>query len=146
MPADSVCQGRILVLDQEQWVREFLSSVIKLCGYEDFKLVSSEPEALEALEQCPYDLIITDPKHLHYQRFLDQARARHPGIRFLIIMQQRAQTQQLVYYEQVDIIFKPLSLDETVRKIRHALRQKQLHQAEEDFRRLKQEALRLFLS
>jgi DNA-binding response OmpR family regulator len=45
----------------------------------------------------------------------------------------------------VDIVFKPLSLDETVRKIRHALRQKQLHQAEEDFRRLKQEALRFFL-
>jgi DNA-binding NtrC family response regulator len=146
MPEDTVCQARILVVDQEQWVREFLSSVIKLCGYEGSKLVNSEPEALEALEQCPYDLIITDPKQLHYQRFLDQVRSRHPGTRFLIMVQQRAQTQHLVYYEQVDIIFKPLSLDETVRKIRHALRQKQLHQAEEDFRRLKQEALRLFLS
>ncbi|MGD0828759.1 MAG: hypothetical protein ABSA09_11855 [Desulfobaccales bacterium] len=146
MPEDTVCQARILVVDQEQWVREFLSSVIKLCGDWGFKLVNTEPEALEALEQCPYDLIITDPKLLHYQRFLDQARSRHPGIRFIIMVQQRAQTQHLVYYEQVDIIFKPLSLDETVRKIRHALRQKQLHQAEEDFRRLKHEALRLFLS
>jgi len=145
MPEDTVCQGRILVLDQEQWVREFLSAVIKLCGYEGFKLASSVSEALEALEQCSYDLIITDPKQLHYQRFLDQVRSRHPGTRFLIMVQQRAQTQHLVYYEQVDIIFKPLSLDETVRKIRHALRQKQLHQAEEDFRRLKQEALRFFL-
>ncbi len=146
MPEDTVCQGRILVLDQEQWVREFLAAVIKLCGYEGSKLASSVPEALEALEQCSYDLIITDPKQLHYQRFLDQVRSRHPGTRFLIMVQQRAQTQHLVYYEQVDIIFKPLSLDETVRKIRHAIRQKQLHQAEEDFRRLKQEALRLFLS
>jgi DNA-binding NtrC family response regulator len=146
MPEDTVCQGRILVVDQEQWVREFLSAVIKLCGYEGSKLASSVPEALEALEQCSYDLIITDPKQLHYQRFLDQVRSRHPGTRFLIMVQQRAQTQHLVYYEQVDIIFKPLSLDETVRKIRHAIRQRQLHQAEEDFRRLKQEALRLFLS
>jgi DNA-binding NtrC family response regulator len=146
MPEDTVCQGRILVVDQEQWVREFLSAVIKLCGYEGSKLASSVPEALEALEHCSYDLIITDPKQLHYQRFLDQVRSRHPGTRFLIMVQQRAQTQHLVYYEQVDIIFKPLSLDETVRKIRHAIRQRQLHQAEEDFRRLKQEALRLFLS
>jgi|SRR5208337_4521969 len=145
MPEDTVCQARILVMDQEQWVREFLSAVIKLCGYESFKLVNSEHEALEAVEQCTYDLIITDPKQLNYQKFLDQVRSRHPGTRFLIMVQQRAQTQHLVYYEQVDIVFKPLSLDETVRKIRHALRQKQLHQAEEDFRRLKQEALRLFL-
>lgn len=145
MPEDTVCQARILVVDQEQWVREFLSAVIKLLGHESFKLVNSEPEALEAVEQCPYDLIITDPKQLNYRKFLDQVRSRHPGTRFLIMVQQRAQTQHLVYYEQVDVVFKPLSLDETVRKIRHALRQKQLHQAEEDFRRLKQEALRLFL-
>jgi len=146
MPEGTVCQGRILVLEQEQWVREFLSSVIKLCGYEGLKLVNSVAEALDALEQCPYDLIITDPKQLHYQKFLDQVSRRHPGTRFIIMVQQRAQTQHLVYYEQVDIIFKPLSLDETVRKIRHAMHQTQLHQAEEDFRRLKQEALRLFLS
>ena len=146
MPEDIVCQERILVVDQEQWVREFLSAVIKLCGCWSFKMVNSEPEALEAVEQCRYDLIITDPKQLHYQRFLDQVRSRHPGTRFLIMVQQRAQTQHLLYYEQVDIIFKPLSLDETVRKIRHAMHQKQLHQAEEDFRRMKQEALRLFLS
>ncbi len=38
------------------------------------------------------------------------------------MVQQRAQVQQVVYYEQVDIVYKPLSLDETVRKIRHALR------------------------
>ncbi|MGA8573525.1 MAG: hypothetical protein ACLP7A_02340 [Desulfobaccales bacterium] len=146
MPEDTVCQGRILVLEQEQWVRDFLSSVIKLCGYEGLKLVNSVAEALDAMEQCPYDLIITDPKQLHYQRFLDQVRSRHPGTRFIVMVQQRAQTQHLVYYEQVDIIFKPLSLDETVRKIRHAMHQRQLHQAEEDFRRMKQEALRLFLN
>ena len=72
--------------------------------------------------------------------------AQHPGTRFIIMVQQRAQVQHVVYYEQVDIVFKPLSLDETVRKIRHALRQRQLRQAEDEFRRLKQEALRMFLS
>jgi DNA-binding NtrC family response regulator len=146
MGEDTVCRSRILVVDQEDWVREFLSSVIRLCGYEDFKLVNSVAEALEVLDQCPFDLIITDLKQPHHQQLLDHVRSHHPSTRFIIMVQQRAQVQHVVYYEQVDIVYKPLSLDETVRKIRHALRQKQLRQAEEEFRRLKQEALKIFLS
>jgi DNA-binding NtrC family response regulator len=98
------------------------------------------------VEQCTFDLIITDLKQPQSQRLLEQVRSRNPGTRFLILVPPRAQTQHLVYYEQVDIIFQPLSLDETVRKIRYALRQRQLRQAEEDFRRLKQEVMKLFLS
>ena len=146
MAEDTICRSRILVVDGEAWVQEFLASVIKLCGYEEFTLVNSVTEAMEAIAQCPYDLIITDLKQPQYQRLLEQVHAQHPGTRFIIMMQQRAQVQHIVYYEQVDIVFKPLSLDETVRKIRHALRQRQLRQAEEEFRRLKQEALRMFLS
>ncbi len=146
MAEDTVCRSRILVVDAEEWVREFLSAVIKLCGYEEFTLVNTVTEALEVIEQCPYDLIITDLKQPQYQRLMEHVHARYPGTRFIIMMQQRAQVQHIVYYEQVDVVFKPLSLDETVRKIRHALRQRQLRQAEEEFRRLKQEALRMFLS
>jgi DNA-binding NtrC family response regulator len=146
MGEDTICRSRILVVDQEDWVREFLSSVIRLCGYEDFKMVNSVAEAMETLDQCSYDLIITDLKQPHHQRLLDHVRSHHPSTRFIIMVQQRAQVQHIVYYEQVDIVYKPLSLDEIVRKIRHALRQQQLHQAEEEFRRLKQEALKIFLS
>jgi DNA-binding NtrC family response regulator len=146
MAEDTVCRSRILVVDTEDWVRAFLASVIKLCGYEEYTLVNSVAEALEAIEQCPYDLIITDLKQPQYQRLMEHVHFHHPGTRFIIMMQQRAQVQHVVYYEQVDIVFKPLSLDETVRKIRHALRQRHLRQAEEEFRRLKQEALRMFLS
>lgn len=138
------CQGRILVVNPEEWCRLFLSSVIKLCGIEEFKLVNTLAEALAVLEECSYDLVITDGQLPGYQRLLENARARHPYIRFITIVQQR--TQQIFYMEQVDIVFKPLSLDETIRKIRHALHQKHLRQAEEELRRLKQEALRLFLS
>ncbi len=145
MGEDTVCRSRILVVDQEDWVRSFLTSVIKLCGFEEYTLVNSVPEAMELLDKCPFDLIITDIKQAHHQSFLEHVRSHHPGTRFILMVQQRAQVQHVVYYEQVDIVFKPLSLDETVRKIRDAIRQKQLHQAEEEFRKLKQEALRLFL-
>ena len=121
MAEDTICRSRILVVDAEAWVQEFLASVIKLCGYEEFTMVNSVTEALEAIEQCPYDLIITDLKQPQHQHLMEVVHAQHPGTRFIIMVQQRAQVPHMIYYEQVDIVFKPLGLDETVRKIRHAL-------------------------
>ncbi len=138
-------QGRILVVDQEEWCRSFLSSVIKLLGFEDYTLVNTVAEALAALEENPFDLVITDQRQPEHQRLLENARLRHPGIRFIVMLHQRSYSQQMVYLEQVDIVYKPLSLDEISRKIRHAIHQKHLHQAEEDIKRMKQEALRMFL-
>jgi DNA-binding NtrC family response regulator len=142
---ESIGRARILVVDQEDWCRQFLSSIMKLCGFEEFKLANSVAEALVALDEATYDLVITDLKQPDYQRLLDNARTRHPNTRFIVMMQ-RTQTHQMVYLEQVDIVYKPLSMDEIIRKIRHALHQKQLRQAEEELRRLKQTALRIFLS
>jgi DNA-binding NtrC family response regulator len=138
-------QARILVVDQEEWCRSFLTSVIKLLGIEELTLVNTVSEALDALEASPFDLVITDHRQPEYQRLLELTRARHPATRFIVMLQQRTQTHQLFFMEQVDIVYKPLCLDEIARKIRHAIHQKQLRQAEEELKRLKQEALRLFL-
>ena len=138
-------QGRILVVDQEEWCRAFLASVIKLLGIEDFKLVNTVAEALAALEENPFDLVITDHRQPDYQLLLENARLRHPATRFIVMLHQRTLSQQFLYLEQVDIAYKPLSLDEIARKIRHAMHQKNLRQAEEELRRLKQEAFRIFL-
>jgi len=138
-------QARILVVDQEDWCRAFLSSVIKLLGIEEFKLVNTVAEALSLLDESPFDLVITDHRQPDYQRLLENARLRHPATRFIIMLHQRTQTHQLFYLEQVDIVYKPLVLDEIARKIRHAIHQKNLRQAEEELRRMKQEALRMFL-
>jgi CheY-like chemotaxis protein len=83
-------QGRILVVDQEEWCRSFLSSVIKLLGFEDCTLVNTVAEALAALEENPFDLVITDQRQPEYQRLLDNARLRHPGIRFIVMLQHPA--------------------------------------------------------
>jgi len=138
-------QGRILVVDQEDWCRAFLTSVIKLLGIEEFKLVNTVPEALAALEEGPFDLVITDHRQPDYQQLLENARLRHPATRFIVMLHQRIQAHQLFYLEQVDIVYKPLCLDEIARKIRYAMHQKNLRQAEEELKRLKQEAFRLFL-
>jgi len=138
-------QGRILVVDQEEWCRAFLSSVIKLLGFEEFKLVDTVAEALAALEESPFDLVITDHRQPDCQMLLENARHRNPATRFIVMLHQRTRIHQLFYREQVDIVYKPLSLDEIARKIRHAMHQKNLRQAEEELRRLKQEAFRIFL-
>jgi DNA-binding NtrC family response regulator len=138
-------QGRILVVDQEEWCCAFLSAVIKLLGFADLTLVHTVPEALAALEEGPFDLVITDHRQPDHQQLLESARLRHPATRFIIMLHQRNLPAQYFYLGQVDIVYKPLSLDEISRKIRDAMHQKNLRQAEEELRRMKQEAFRIFL-
>lgn len=139
----TVIRGRILVVDQDDWCREFLSAVIKLLGIEDFKLATSVAEALEALQESPFDLVITDFKLPEYHRLLDESRSRHPNTRFILMVQQRVQTPHFVYREYIDIVFKPLSLDDIARKIRQAIHQKHLRQTEEELRRLRKGTYRI---
>jgi DNA-binding NtrC family response regulator len=134
---------RILVVDPEDWCRDFLSSVIRLCGLQEFKMVTSVAEALQALEESAFDLLIADHKLAQQQRFLESARDRDPTMRFIFMVQKWSQTPRMVYLEHADYVVKPLSLDEIVRKIRDAIHQKNLHRAEEEIRRLKQTAFRI---
>jgi hypothetical protein len=61
------------------------------------------------------------------------------------MLHQRNLSSQFVYLEQVDIVYKPLCMDEITRKIRHAMHQKNLRQTEAELKRMRQEAFRLFL-
>jgi DNA-binding NtrC family response regulator len=74
---------------------------------------------------------------------MENCRQRFPGTRFILMMHQRSQTHQVTYLEQVDIVIKPLSLDEMARKIRDAIQQKHRFRVEEEMRRLKTEIFRL---
>jgi DNA-binding NtrC family response regulator len=140
---ERVTQARILVVDPEEWCRSFLSSVIKLLGFEEFKLVDTVNEALAALDETSFDLVITDQRQPDYQKLLESARLRHPDIRFIVMLHHRS--QQIIYMERVDIVYKPLTMDEMARKIRHAIHQKHLRQVEEEIKRMKHAALRMFL-
>ncbi len=134
---------RILVVDPEDWCRDFLSSVIRLCGMQEFTMVTTVAEALQALEESTFDLLITDHHLAEQQRLLESVRDRDPSMRFIVMMQRRSQTPSMVYLEHIDYVFKPLRLDEIVRKIRDAIHQKNLRRAEEEIRRLKQTAFRM---
>jgi len=135
-------QGRILVVDQDEWCREFLSQVIKLWGFGEYHLATTVEEALEFLEKLTFDLLITDLKLPQYHRLLEDARQRFPGIRLILMLHQRSQMYQIIHLEQIEIVVKPLSLDEIARKIREAIHSKHRLRVEEEILRLKQEAFR----
>jgi DNA-binding NtrC family response regulator len=139
----SQCRGRILVVDQDDWCREFLAQVIKLWGFGEYHLASSVEEAQPLLEQLSFDLLITDLNLPHYHQLLEDIRQRFPGMRLIIMLHRRSQLHQILHLEQMEIVIKPLSLDEMARKIREAILFKQRHKVEEEILRLKQEAFRI---
>ncbi len=53
------------------------------------------------------------------------------------MLHQRSQVRHIIHVEQMEIVVKPLSLDEMARKIREAILSKQRHKVEEEISRLK---------
>lgn len=137
-------RGRILVVDADDWCRDFLSQVFKLLGIQEFRLASSIPEASEIIETEKFDLVITDLNHPEAQKLLEDIRQRFPGVRIILMLSRRAQSFSYSYFEQTDVVVKPLSLDEMVRKIREAILQRHRLQVEDQVRRFKQELSRFF--
>ena len=78
---------RILVVDPEDWCRDFLTSVMRLCGLQEFKMVASAAEALAALEESAFDLLIADHHLAEQQRLLESFRHRNPSMRFIVMLQ-----------------------------------------------------------
>ncbi len=138
----SQSRGRILVVDQDDWCREFLSQVIKLGDFGEFYLASSVEEAEALSEKLSFDLLIIDPNLPQCQQWLDDMRQRFPGTRFIIMLQQRGQIQQIYHLEHMEIVIKPLGLDEMARKIREAIQAKHRIRTEETIIRLKMETFR----
>ena len=137
------CRGRILVVDQDSWCREFLSQVIKLFGFGEFQMATSVAEASTLLGEHSFDLLIADLNLPQYPDLLDEIRQRHPAMRLIGMLQQRSQVRHIIHMEQMEIVVKPLSLDEMARKIREAILSKQRHKLDEDIYRLKHGAFRL---
>ncbi len=137
-------RGRILVVDADDWCRDFLAQVFKLLGIQEFRLASSIPEAAEIIQSEKFDLVITDLNHPEAQKLIENIRQRLPGVRLILMLNRRAQSVSYTYYEQTEIVVKPLSLDEMVRKIREAIVQRHRLQVEDQVRRFKQELSRFF--
>jgi DNA-binding NtrC family response regulator len=134
-------KGRILVLDQDDCTCDFLSSIIKLIGFE-FEMVKSVDQAMELLEKTVFDLLITDLHLPNSQQFLEASLEKHPHLQTIVMVQRQ------VFYEALRLpgaafIQKPFNFDDIVEKIHQAIHHRNLQQVENQIQRLRQEIFRL---
>ncbi len=130
---------RILVVDDEASIREFLEIMLKKDGYE-VTLAEDGQRALDLLEKKSFDLIISDMQmpHVTGMELLKKVKVDRPEVPLMMITafgstETAVEAMKLGAY---DYITKPFDVDEVRINIAHALRS---HQLEVENRTLKKE-------
>jgi DNA-binding NtrC family response regulator len=135
-------KGRILVLDQDDCTCDFLSSIIKLTGFE-FEMVKSVDQAVALLEKMAFDLLITDLHLPNSQQFLEANLEKHPQMQTIVMVQQRQVSFEAMRLPGAAFIQKPFNFDDIVQKIHQAIHHRNLQQVEHQIHRLRHEIFRL---
>ncbi len=117
-------RSRILVVDDERSMREFLELMLQKDGYE-VKCVANGKDALDLLERESFDLVISDirMKPMSGLDVLKRCKAIHPATPFIFISAY-ASTETAVAAMQegaYDYLPKPFSIDEMRTVISNAL-------------------------
>ena len=135
-------ETRILVVDDELSMREFLSILLEREGYQPF-LVDSAESALKMLESEGYDLVISDVNMpgLSGLHLLEQIKKFSPDTAVLLITayttaEQAVEAMKLGAY---DYIAKPFKVEEIKVLVRNALEKRTLIQENVRLRREVQE-------
>jgi DNA-binding NtrC family response regulator len=133
---------RILVVDQDGPTREFLANIIKLLGCE-FELTASVEEALNALEKTTFDLLITDLHLPESQKLVENSVQKSPTMRAICMVRHRQVLLETYRLGGAIFIPKPFNFDDMINKIRQSIHEKNLHEVEAEFRRLRREVFRI---
>ncbi len=120
---------RILVVDDEQIIRESLSFVLKKEGYQ----VEEAPNGVEALrkhEERPYDIIITDIEmpEMRGMELLDRISQRSPQT-FVLIITAFASIETAVEALRkgaFDYILKPIEFDDMLHRVKKLIEHRTL--------------------
>lgn len=118
--------ARILVVDDESSVREFLIRALSHYGHE-VTIAADGSEALVALGAAPFDLLLTDivmPVLDGIALALKAAR-EHPDMIILMMTgyaeeKKRAHNLDALIH---DVVMKPFSMDQIYAAVQHALQQ-----------------------
>jgi two-component system response regulator PilR (NtrC family) len=135
-------KGRILILDRDECTCDFLSSIIKLIGFE-FEMVNTVDQAIELLEKSVFDLLITDLHLPNSQEFLQASLEKHPDLQTIVMVHQRQVFFEALRLPGAAFIQKPFNFDDIVKKIHQAIHHRNLQQVEHHIQRLRQEIFRL---
>jgi len=112
----------ILIVDDEEIIRDFLSEVLE--DYE-LELASDGDEAIEKLRKRSYDLVITDlrmPK-VPGEEVVKVARQLHPQMRVIVISGYSSlyTVSQSVSHGACAFLSKPFSIKELMQSVESAL-------------------------
>jgi two-component system response regulator PilR (NtrC family) len=120
---------RILVVDDEESIREFLEIMLKKEGYE-ITCVEDGAKAVETLKKKSFDMIISDLQmpNMTGMELLRHAKDTYPDVIFMMITafgttENAVEAMKLGAY---DYITKPFKIDEVRLNISNALRSKNL--------------------
>ena len=132
-------KSRILVVDDEESIREFLEIMLKKEGYE-ITCVEDGQQAVDILKKRSFDMVISDLQmpHLTGMELLKHVKDNYPEIVFMLITafgttESAVEAMKLGAY---DYITKPFKIDEVRINIAHALESRHL---EVENRNLKKE-------
>ena len=134
-------KGRILILDQDDCTCDFLSSIIKLIGFE-CEMVKNVEQAVEQLEKSAFDLLITDLRLPNSQQFLEASLEKHPHLQTIIMVHRRQVFYEALRLPGAAFIQKPFNFDDIVEKIHQAIHHRSLQQVETQIQRLRHEIFR----
>ncbi len=115
---------RVLLVDDEE---RFLSTTGRLLGVRGFQVgtAASAPEALEELEQNPYDVVVLDIRMpgMSGIEALAEIKRRRPDVEVLMLTGHASvdAAVEIMRLGGADYLLKPCSMDELVDKIQAAL-------------------------
>ena len=143
---------RILVVDDEEAVREMVSKIINLLGHEVVSTGNGR-EALEILKTEPFSIMITDVKMPEMDGFelMKVVRDQFPSTHIICMTAHGASYTytDVVSVGAADYIAKPFTIDEMRAKLNRVIREKnlimdltqkstELHEVNEELKRLDQ--------
>jgi signal transduction histidine kinase len=122
-------QGVVLIVDDDEGIREVLEEIIQLCGF-SCKTAGNAEEALKLLQEEPFDLMITDIKMpgMDGMELLRKAKDHSQGLDIIMMtgFSGDYSFSDVVLAGASDILPKPINLEEVEAKINRVIRERRL--------------------
>jgi DNA-binding NtrC family response regulator len=130
-------ENRILVVDDEKEIRDFLYKALSRLGGFRVELAETAEDALQKIEKYPFDLVLTDlkmPKMDGLQLVTEIAKLK-PEILTVMMTGHGTIDSALEAMKRgaSDYLMKPLNLDELIIRIQKVLEEKQRFVRLKDF-------------
>lgn len=116
----SACATTVLVVDDEEFLRQMMTEFLKMSGYRVVAAATAD-EAVAALHTAPVDVVFTDvrmPGAMDGIGLAQWVRSHRPKIRILMTSGYTARARQVLELSHAPLIPKPYRPEEVIRRVR----------------------------